>query len=93
MSMINIMRSVDNVHDENGTIIGFLTIKELNFYDTGYEYIPSDTAVNPRPPCLVLEVIDEEYSTAEQKLLKPIDWIGVTDAQAAFIKKHFGETQ
>lgn len=85
--MLEIHSEFEDMHDENAMLTGFIEFKALRLYEKGEE-IPGDKNVQPIGPCLVMEVIDEEESTADVKLMKPINWISLNKKQILFFKNY-----
>jgi len=77
----------EDTHDENAFLTGFIEFKSLKLYEKG-EIVPSDKNINPKSPCLVIEVLDEEESTADVKLMKPAYWTPINKKQIKFIKRY-----
>lgn len=78
---MNILRSYfAEDYDEQGKVKGKIEIKRLSLYTITDKDVPSGVDkkgnfIQPITPCLVMEMLDKEYSTADIKILKPIDWI------------------
>jgi len=77
----------EDTHDENALLTGFIEFKSLKLYDVG-EKVPSDKDIIPKSPCLVIEVLDTEESTAEVKLMRPAHWIPINKKQTNFFKRY-----
>jgi len=86
--MIQIDQEVEPIHDEFAVVMGAIETHALEFYDVG-DMVPTAEKCYPQPPCLVSSQLDEELCTPEFKIMKPTAWIGLTKAQADFIKKHY----
>ena len=85
--MEEIHTEFEDTHDENAFLTGFLEFKSLKLYEEG-DKIPTDKNVSPVAPCLVIEVFDEEESTAESKLMRPAHWIPINSKQVKLIKRY-----
>lgn len=75
-------------YDSEGQIKGALEFKRLSFIDVDDEQIPASEMCHPEPPCLLIETIDEKYSTSEYKILEPVKFIPCSREIAEFIKEY-----
>lgn len=74
-------------HDLTATPDGFIEHTNIQWFGKKEQCIPTDGVdIVPRPPCLVWQVIDEENSTAEFKMMKPIKWVPCTQNTAETIR-------
>ena len=95
--MITLHTHINEVHDDYGKTKGFIEVKNITFYDTEDYPIPSGEIegqlIRPVPPCLVAESFDYTNSTAEIKMMTPVDWIPLSEHQADFFRKYFKEME
>jgi len=86
--MIPITGKTANDYDLDGNTIGFIEVERATVYERG-DQPPTDPDINPIPPCFVIEILDEKYSTKDVKLLKPFDWVPLNDKQTEFFRRNF----
>ena len=96
--MITLTNELIDTYDLEGEPEGILEARRLCFYDVNDYPIPTMNRKYIDAPLLMVEEIDEEnsgiFDSTDGKrvwLMKPVDAIALTRAQADFIKKYFEE--
>ena len=88
--MIEILSEFADTRDENAFLTGFIEFKTMKLYEKD-ELTPTGKDLYPETPCLIMEVLDEENSTAENKIMKPVSWVPITKKQISFFKKYMNK--
>lgn len=82
-------RFLEVVHDIEAKPKGALETMRLSFYGPDDECIPEGWEIRPKSPCVVIEVIDEQFTNQEIQVLKPIAWARCSRKCAMVLQKWF----
>jgi len=91
-NMIEILSEFSEMRDDNAIITGYINFKSISLYEKK-DLMVCNEKIYPKAPCLVMEILDEENSTAEHKYMKPIAWVPVNKKQIEFFKKYFDKME
>jgi len=79
-------QDVAETHDLNAELKGFLQTKTIILYASGF--IP--TFKDAEVPCIMFSVLDQELSTKDIPVMKPVHYINLTKEQSDNIIKFLG---
>lgn len=89
---MTISAHLEPTHSLKGKRTGYIETSRISLYEKKDCDVPADVKCLPEPPCLLLEVIDEEngrYKGMPEGVvaMKPVAWVKVNAEQVKFFKQ------